>query len=552
MSDRYLLHLPDGTEYGPVDRATLEEWTREGRVPAQTLVWREGSPEWVSLEKAFEGASEAAPPAAAAPDVASTVVEPAPSAAPAAPAAPARATTAAPPGAARAAATARHPGAAPARASGASPASTPTAEPSGPAASSRARPATPRSAPAPAPAVAPAAAPAASAVAAAPGPPASTTSSRPTSAPTPADDRPDTVPKVAPARRPRDARSPQARPSGLPPGARTAGLALVGIAVVAGILVGLWALLRPFIARQRAIAEVQRYALPDRRIEDAELGLSIDLPPGWVALRPENPFVGRPGARARLANAGAGVFGAIFVAVRPAFMDDLDGHLAELLQERLPRQPSQKEGERSDVQLGRGKGRLVRTTWDDGFGPMQGGTVAWADGYDLFSLEAWAKASTGPAFTTELLALCQGVQPMGKAAARIDEAVERLALQVPELSRDTLRLLVAERLSEGRGLEDVPSAALRMVSRGLDALGAAEAAEMRAIYQQVWAPVPEAERVRLAGLMNEIKAGRPVRDEDLLALRTVVQAGVLALPEEQRARLQELSARAVRQSLLPR
>ena len=105
-------------------------------------------------------------------------------------------------------------------------------------------------------------------------------------------------------------------------------------------------------------------------------------------------------------------------------------------------------------------------------------------------------------------------------------------------------------MSEGRGLEDVPSAALRMVSRGLDALGAAEAAEMRTIYQQVWAPVPEAQRVRLACLMNEIKAGRPVGAEDVLGLRTAVQAGVLALPPEQRARLQELSGRAVRKSLL--
>ena len=147
-------------------------------------------------------------------------------------------------------------------------------------------------------------------------------------------------------------------------------------------------------------------------------------------------------------------------------------------------------------------------------------------------------------------ALCRGIAPRGRVAARIDEAVERLAVEVPELSRDALRLLVAERLSEGRGLEDVPSAALRAVSRGLDALAAAEAAEMRGIYQQVWEPVPEAERVRLASLLNEIKAGRPVRDEDVLALRAVVKTGVLALPEEQRARLQELSGRAVRQSLL--
>ncbi len=53
MSNQYLLHLPDGTEYGPVDRATLEAWSRQGRLPAETLVWPEGAPEWMSLQKAL-------------------------------------------------------------------------------------------------------------------------------------------------------------------------------------------------------------------------------------------------------------------------------------------------------------------------------------------------------------------------------------------------------------------------------------------------------------------------------------------------------------------
>ena len=49
MPDQYLLHLPDGTQYGPVDRATLEAWHREGRLPEETLVWPEGAPEWLSV-----------------------------------------------------------------------------------------------------------------------------------------------------------------------------------------------------------------------------------------------------------------------------------------------------------------------------------------------------------------------------------------------------------------------------------------------------------------------------------------------------------------------
>jgi hypothetical protein len=441
MSNQFLLHLPDGTEYGPVERATLEAWSREGRLPAETLVWPEGAPEWMSLQKAL------------------ALPAPAPSAA---------------------------------------------------------RPA----------------------------------SARPTSAPPPEDDHPETLPSMrTPAF---DGKRPRGRAGaiGLAAAWRPLAMTAVGVLVVLAIVGGLWAVLRPYVARRRAIAAVQRHALADRRVEDPEAGLVIELPTGWMALRPDNPFVVRPAARLRLAQPAASVFGAVSVVVRPRQMDDLDAHLDDLLQDRLPRLPSQREAGRSDVQLGKGRGRLVHTTWEDGLAPMQGATVAWADGYDLFSLDAWAPGSAGDAFAAEVDALCRGIAPKGQVAARIDEAVERLAVEVPELSRDALRLLVAERLSEGRGLEDVPSAALRAVSRGLDALGAAEAAEMRGIYQQVWDPVPEAERVRLASLQSEIKAGRPVRDEDVLALRAVVKAGVLALPEEQRARLQELSGRAVRQSLL--
>jgi hypothetical protein len=105
-------------------------------------------------------------------------------------------------------------------------------------------------------------------------------------------------------------------------------------------------------------------------------------------------------------------------------------------------------------------------------------------------------------------------------------------------------------MSQDRGLEDVPQDALRAVSRGLDALGVAEANEMRAIYQQIWAPVPEEERVRLARLLGEVKAGRPVAAADAQALRDAVRTGVHTLPEADRARLQELSGRAVRKSLL--
>ncbi len=507
MLQQFLLHLPDGTQYGPIDRATLDAWHREGRLPEDTLVWPEGAPDWVSLTHALD-----TQPAAA--------VSEAP--------------------------TAQAPAPAPPKLLGA----------------------TPKPAPAPKPAVAgpgPAAAPVARAAAAVSPKPAPSTSpkpgvsARPLAPAAPAqNDDPQTRPSMRMAAF--DGKAPFAGSREVPGAStpltrvladrRLLALVGVGLLVVVTLVAGMLALLRPFLAERRAIAEVRRYALAERRVLDPGTGLAVELPGGWLALRDENPYVVRPGARLSLAQPAQGVFGAVSVAVRPAMMGDLDAHLAELLQQRLSRQPSQREGAHSDVQLGRGRGRMVRTTWDDDLVPMQGATVAWADGYNLFSLEAWATAARGEGFAAELESLLKGTTPAGATTARVDEAVERLAVDVPELSRDALRLLVAERMSQDRGLEDVPSEALRAVSRGLDALGVAEANEMRTIYQLVWSPVPEEERVRLAALLAELKAGRPVAAGDAQALRDAVRAGVHALPEAERTRLQELSGRAVRKSLL--
>ncbi len=480
MYQQFLLHLPDGTQYGPIDRATLEAWQTEGRLPEDTLVWPEGAPEWMSLKLALEAA-------------------PAPHAA--APAQPA-----------------------------------PRTAPQGPAA---AKPAPAAAEPKPKAAAAPKA-------------------PRPTAPAAPVHyDDPQTRPSM---RMPAfDGKAPEVSAPGevkSAPGGlgraekRRLLLAAVGLGLVAVLVAGMFALLRPFLARREAIAEVRRYALADRRVEDPGSGLVVELPAGWLALRNENPYVVRPGARLALAQPTKGVFAAVSLAVRPAMVDDLDAHLAEVLQQRLSRQPSQRESARGELQLGRGRGRMVRTTWEDELVPMQGATVAWADGYNLFSLEAWAPAALGDSFATELETICKGLHPGGQVAVRVEEAVERLAVDVPELSKDALRLLIAERMSQDRGLDDVPQAALRAVSRGLDALDVAEANEMRAIYQKIWAPVAEEERVRLAGLLNEVKAGRPVLPADGQALRDVVRAGVHALPEAERQRLQELSGRAVRKSLL--
>ena len=40
------LRIPEGTEFGPVDRGTLDNWVRQGRVSADCRVRAEGDSEW--------------------------------------------------------------------------------------------------------------------------------------------------------------------------------------------------------------------------------------------------------------------------------------------------------------------------------------------------------------------------------------------------------------------------------------------------------------------------------------------------------------------------
>lgn len=423
MADQYTLKFPDGKQYGPIDRATLDGWRAEGRIPKGALVMPDGAPDWVSVDEVLSPARPTAEEAAAA----------APEA---------------------------HKG-----------------------------------------------------------------------------PDPDTQPH-----------SP--RGLALPGRLRVPLLLAGGVVLVVALLAGLVSLLRPTLARRQAIADVERYALADRRLGDARLGFVIDMPPGWVALPEDNPFVVTRGASLRVSQPSFEAFGAAQDRALPELMGDLDAQIDLLLQERLATRPSQREVGRSDVQLGRGRGRLVQTAWEDGLDPFQGATAVWRDGYEHYWLDAWAPATTGEEFVTAFKELVGGIAPSGSVAARVDDAAERLAAEVPELPRDALRLLIGERMSRGEELDQVPVDALRAVSRGLEGLSPREAEDMGLIYGHIYQPVPELQRRRLAQVLALIKADRPVPASEIRSLREVLKNGVAALPPDARARLQELSGRAVEKSLI--
>jgi hypothetical protein len=472
---RYTLHLPDGTEYGPVDLATLQAWRQEGRIPGEALVWKEGTPDWVSAD-ALLGDTEATIAVAA--RAADPVADPVP-------------TTTLPP----------------------------TPVPVGIAARAPV-PQTPQPAP-------------------------------------PEDSATVAVPALeAPAaeRRSRPRRTARAEPassSSSPALPRVLLLAVVGLVVVGSIVAAAVAFMLPALQRRRAMAEIQRYALADRSLSDAATGLTLDLPQGWVALRPDNPLVTDANARLELAQPSLGAVAGLVSESLPRFTGPLDAYADRIVAQRRLLQPSLKETGRSDLRFAKGQAKLVKTTTGDGPQTESGALAVFQDGWIYFTLQAWAPASAADDLVPELESLAKGMRVPSERGERVQETLDRTVREVPELSRGAVEELVRERLSKGEGTVDLSAAALRVVSQGLYTLRSAETQELGEIYAQVYGPIPEEERVRLGRYVQQVRAGVHVPEDEAQAARQLLRQGIDSLPEDVRARLQVLNDKAFRAGLGP-
>lgn len=475
MADRFTLRLPDGAEFGPVDLPTLLVWRRDGRIVEGSLIWPEGSPDWL-------------PASAVLPDETVAVFRSA----------------------------AGNPAPQPAKAPPA-----PAKPPAEPRASNR------------------------------PVPPSRSAAS---SSPPPALPDPGAAPADPAGASARPARRPAARPRArqAPPASRLPrALLLIGVGglLVAALVGALFAGLSPWIAERRARRDIERYALPERHFSDGALGLAVDLPIGWMMLRPDNPLIPPPDARLELAEPKLGALATLRVESEPRLVAAPDVVLDRVAENgRLFRSGFQTI-RRGDLRLGKGVARVLHASWEDGSERRRGATVVFYDAWNYYTLEVACPAATGDAFTPGLEALARGILPSGKLESAVGEATTRVAQESPELSRAAVRLLVQDRMSRGQPTDDLPATSLQLVSRGLSALASAERDELGQLYSQVWGPLPEADRRRLGRYLEDVKTGRPVAPEDAQPLRQLIKEGVLALPEESRTRMQSLNEKAVRAGL---
>jgi hypothetical protein len=173
-------------------------------------------------------------------------------------------------------------------------------------------------------------------------------------------------------------------------------------------------------------------------------------------------------------------------------------------------------------------------------------TIVWKDGWTYLTLAGWVPEEAAARGTRDFEALASAVTIKGALAARLQQAVQKVTLEVPYLSTPAAELLMAQ--SEAQVLE--PEEAFRRgfaaTSRGLPALSPAEMREVGALTTATYAALPKRERARLASYLDRVRSlqlTNPTEDREMCNL---MKQALMRLPADRRQRMQALYEKAIR------
>jgi hypothetical protein len=291
---------------------------------------------------------------------------------------------------------------------------------------------------------------------------------------------------------------------------------------------------------------VRAWATADRRFTDDALGLTLDLPPGWVALKPGNPLVPATAAvKLTLAHPRRGGFGYLATEFLPQGVTTPEQYLGQLLARRRAERPGLQELGRATAVVGTLAGRRVDSSWVEGGTRQHEVMVAGQDGWMGFALVAWMPES--PAARTDGLdALAGGLAARGLLAARLRAAVQAVVDEVPHLSSPAAEELMGQ--SEARILE--PDQAFRRslaaLTRLIPSLSSAETRELTQLTSTAYAALPWADRTRLSSYIERVRRGATTRPEEDRDMARLLKAAELHLPATGRLRLQAYYEKAIR------
>lgn len=298
--------------------------------------------------------------------------------------------------------------------------------------------------------------------------------------------------------------------------------------------------------------EILAWASSERRYADESLGVELELPPSWVALKPEETLVTLPAeSGVAFGSSRRGALGFLVTESAPKGVISLEHYFQHVLDARRKAHPSFEEIARGEVKLSGVVGRKVSSTWEDEgrrFAELM--TVA-RDGWTYVTLVAWMPISQGVAAARELEVLPARLSLSGVLGERLQDAVGSATREVPHLTATAAEMVMGQSAALALDPEVTFRRAYRFASAGTKALDRAEFDELTRLNGAVYASLSRADRERLAAYFDRVRADAPAaspdEDHDMLV---VMRAGVRKLPAPQLARLQKIYEKSIRMAIL--
>jgi hypothetical protein len=311
-------------------------------------------------------------------------------------------------------------------------------------------------------------------------------------------------------------------------------------ALAAGAGVGYFGLVVASPLQRQIASEV----LPAAPLHDAAAGISLSPPASWRPLPKEQTIAAAPpDARALFAETRLGGFAYVVCEDAPAGVNTLADHFARARARQQA--PGQSTSER-DVPTGGGvESRALDATWTEDGVARRGLVQAYRNGWTYLTLVAWVVDDGTARAAAELEDLARGLSLDTSRAARYAQAVEGAVRDVPLLSPDAARLVVARSANRPLNPAALLARCFRQQAAGLGALSPDEQRELDVLLATAVAAVDARARPRVLAFVERLRAGTEdeVSSDDESA--GLLKAGLLQLTSPQLARLQELAARAI-------
>ena len=295
--------------------------------------------------------------------------------------------------------------------------------------------------------------------------------------------------------------------------------------------------------------QLREWTAAERRFADESLGVTMEVPRGWVVLKAGNPLVAAPPeARVSVAHPRSLGLGFLTAESSPSGIAALEQYLDRVWAQRQREHPGLKQTGRSDLEVGRQPAKRLVGSFDADGTRFKEAVTVWRDGWVYYSTVGWLPEAT-PRADRELEALVEGVTTQGIFAVRLQTALVNVTVEVPQLTPAAAEMLMGS--SEAKVLE--PDQAFRRsleaLSKTLPSLSAKDSQELGQITTATYAALAPKDRAGLASYVARVRDRQPTTAAQDKEASRIMKSAVLRLPPSRRTRLQEYYEQAIRTSL---